>query len=76
MKEFSDELVISFLFPPSDNVSGITVSKRIIKNSKTVDILQVKFDKSDDNEFNHVMGEYVNNRILVNVKCDNDWWNA
>ena len=66
-------LYISFLFPPSCNVSGITLSKRIIENQKVVDVLQAK-NKSDDCKLlNKYVDEYINNRIIVDIACDNDW---
>jgi len=73
MQKECDELVISCLFPPSDYVSGITVAKRIIDAGHPVDVLQAR-RKLDDNEFSLKVNDYINNRILVDVACDNDWW--
>ena len=73
MEKLSDELVISFLFPPSDYVSGITVSKRIIENKKIVDVLHSKTKKSKNNPLSEVLDEFVNDRIIVDMDCDVDW---
>ena len=63
-----DELYVSFLFPPYDDVSGITVFKRILNNKRPVDILQRSFNSSDDSfkDFN----QYINDRISVDCDCD------
>ena len=71
MDKIVDELVISFLFPPSDYVSGITVSKRIIENNQVVDVLQAKYDEKS-NKFNECLDEFINQRILVDIDCDVD----
>lgn len=69
----SDELVISFLFPPSDSVTGITVSKRIIENNKKVDVLQAKCPNDFNLELNEYIEEYIDDRILIDMDCDSDW---
>lgn len=71
-----DELYISFLFPPSDYVSGITVFKRIAENNKKVDVLQADFKSDNFLEFNSYVDEYINDRILIDMDCDNDWCNC
>lgn len=63
-----DELVISFLFPPNDSVSGITVYKRIIENNKMVDVLEAK-PLQDEDDFNTL----INDKIYVDMDCDDDW---
>ena len=65
-----DELYVSFLFPPYDDVSGITVFKRILNNKRPVDILQRSFNPSDDSfkDFN----QYINDRISVDCDCELD----
>lgn len=67
----SDELYISFLFPPANFVSGITVSKRIVENNSNVDVLQVK-TKNQIDEFNQMIDEHVDERIIVELYNDND----
>ena len=64
------ELYISFLFPPSDFVSGINVFKRIVENKNSVDILQANVSSSDLH-FDE-MERYINNRIYVDVDCVDD----
>lgn len=71
MKKFSDELIISFLFPPSTNISGINVYKRIVENNRIVDVLQAKYDKSDEDQFKDISG-LINQRLLIDIDCDED----
>ena len=73
MEKPDDMLVVSFLFPPLDYVSGITVSKRIIENNQIVDVLQSKYDADKNNKFNEYLEEFINQRILVDMDCDVDW---
>ena len=69
----SDKLVISFLFPPSDSVTGITVSKRIIENNEKVDVLHAKCPNNFNMELNKYIEEYIGDRIIINMDCDSDW---
>ena len=62
----SDELYISFLFPPSDYVSGISVSKRIIENQKKVDVLQADF-KSNNQELSQLLDKFID-KAPMNIK--------
>jgi hypothetical protein len=73
MQRVSDELIISFLFPPSDYVSGITVSKRIIENGETVDVLQAKSKSNANSQFNRCVDDLINERILIDMDCEVDW---
>ena len=66
-----DELYISYLFPPSNDASGITVFKRIVENGKKVDILQGKFKAIND--LDKYADSYINNRYSVDVKFNYDW---
>ena len=68
----SDELVISFLFPPSNYVSGITVFKRIIENNEMVDVLHARPANNSNLELNECIEEYVDERIVIDVDCDSD----
>lgn len=68
-----DELYISFLFPPAESVSGITVFKRIVENNKMVDVLQSQIKSPRHNELDNLIDDYVSDRILVDVGCNNDW---
>lgn len=65
-----DELYISFLFPPSNLVSGINVFKRIVENGKAVDVLQANIDLSDF-EYGEIE-EFIDNRIFIDIDCDDD----
>ena len=71
-REFRDELYISYLFSPSDFVSGITVAKRIAESGNLVDVLQVKSQNSIGKEFNNRIGEYIHDRIVLDVDCEAD----
>ena len=66
-----DELYISYLFPPSDAASGITVFKRIVENNRKVDILQGNFKSSNDIE--EYVEPYINNRFYVSMQSNPDW---
>ncbi len=70
-KNHCDELYISYLFPPLNKASGITVFKRIAENNKKVDVLQGKFDLSSD--FNDHVDNYINERFYVSVDDSLDW---
>ena len=54
------ELVISYYFPPSDNVSGIVMSRRIINSNSQVDVITT----SDGESF---VDEYVKNRFVIDL---------
>lgn len=73
MKEQYDELVISFFFPPSDNVSGITVAKRVIENNRRVDVIHVKQDSASNDLSSHVQN-LINDEIVIDMDCNLDWW--
>jgi hypothetical protein len=68
-----NELFISFLFPPSDYVSGITVFKRIAENNRTVDVLQSDYKSENFLKFNEYVDKYVNDRIIIDMGCRVDW---
>ena len=59
------ELVISYYFPPSDNISGIVLSKRIINNNKQVDVITTSHGES-------FVDEYVKNRFVVDINHTKD----
>lgn len=61
-----DELYISYLFPPSNEVSGITVFKRIVENNNVVDVLQGDF-KSDDSQLSKYVNEFTNDRFYIQI---------
>ena len=59
------ELVISYYFPPSYNISGIVLSKRIINNNKQVDVITTSHGES-------FVDEYVKNRFVVDINHTKD----
>lgn len=59
----SDELFISYFFPPSSNISGIVQAKRIIVNNKRVDVLTTHQDKV----LSDFINDFIDNRIIVEV---------
>ncbi|MDO5831760.1 MAG: hypothetical protein Q4Q14_02880 [Methanobrevibacter sp.] len=66
-----DKLVISFKFPPSDDVSGIVVAKRIIKQDSPVDVLQNEVDESEYLNFD-IIDKYINERFVVSADGKRD----
>ena len=68
----TDELYISYMFSPSDFVSGITVAKRIVENNNKVDVLQVKCENTIGDEFDSYIGEYIDKRIILDIDCEAD----
>lgn len=62
----ADKLVIS-LFDRRQNVSKITVFKRILADKQTVDMLQIR---QEDDEIDSIIEECVNERIVLDVNCD------
>lgn len=66
-----DKLVISFKFPPSDDVSGIVVGKRIIKDDSLVDVIHNEVDESEFLNFD-VIEKYINERFVVSVDGKRD----
>ena len=73
MSNNSDELYISCLFPPSDNVSGINVLKRIIENNNDVDVLHININSSDNSILNKTIEKFINDRIIIDIDCNYDW---
>lgn len=59
------ELVISCYFPPSNNISGIVLSKRIINSNNKVDVITTS--KGDS-----FVDEFIKNRISVDIKYPKD----
>ena len=62
-----DTLVISYLFPPSDDVSGIVQAKRILVDKERVDI--VVSDSGNDSSVNlaNFVDEYINDKIIIEM---------
>ena len=65
-KKYSCEtLVIAYLFPPSDDVSGIVQAKRILADKKTVDIVVSDSGNDLSVKLANFANEYVNEKIIV-----------
>ena len=58
-------MVISYYFPPSGNISGIVLSKRIIKGNNNVDVITT----SKGNSF---VDGFVENRIVLDIAYSKD----
>ncbi len=72
----AEELIISCSFPPSNDVGGMVLAKRCIVENKHVDVIQVNVKKDKDLEFNKVIEKHINERILIDIKCNSsssDW---
>lgn len=65
----SDELVFSYFFPPSNDVAGLVLSKRLISENRHVDVVQSK-DGALDLDFGKCIDEIVDNRIQIDANCD------
>lgn len=72
MKKDCDELYISYLFPPSNQASGITVFKRIVEENSNIDVLQSNFH-SNNSSFNKYVEKHINNRFGVEIDEKFDW---
>ena len=63
--ECIEDLLICNKFPPSNDVGGIVISKRALKEGKKIDVVQNCIKGSLDNDFNEIIDELVANRILI-----------
>lgn len=73
MSDYSNELYISCLFPPSDNISGITVLKRIIENKKQVDVLHADSNSDINLALSNEADKFIKNRFIMELNCNFDW---
>ena len=60
----SKNLFISYFFPPSDNISGIVLAKRIINDNKKVDVLTTSQD-SKLTDFENALNPFIENKIII-----------
>ena len=62
-----ETLVISYLFPPSDDVSGIVQAKRILVDKNMVDV--VVSDSGNDSSVNlaNFAEEYITDKIIIEM---------
>ena len=65
-KENVDTLVISYKFPPSNDINGIVLAKRIINNNSLVDVLLNKVEDDEYINFDEI-DNYINNRFYTSV---------
>lgn len=62
-----DELLMSYLFPPSDDVAGMVLAKRYMAENKHFDVIQANIKKDNDLEFERCVNKYINERILIDM---------
>ena len=67
-----DELVISYLFPPSRDVSGMVLAKRFIVDNKHFDVIQANVRDDLDLEFKRAVDDYINEQIVVDISCNSN----
>ena len=60
-----ETLVVSYLFPPSDDVSGIVQAKRILVDKKTVDIVVSDSGNDLTVKLADFVNEYLNDKIII-----------
>ena len=60
-----EDLYITSKFPPLNDVSGIVLSKRIIKLNKKVDVLYADLNGDKDFEINSLIDNFIEDRIVV-----------
>lgn len=61
----AEELVISYYFPPSSNISGIVLSKRIVNNNYPVDVITTSHGAS-------FIEEFIENRFVLDIEYPKD----
>ena len=66
----SNRLIVSFKFPPDDDISGIVVAKRIIVDGSRVDVLQNGMD--DESAYFEAVDEFINERLYTSVDAKRD----
>ena len=71
-----EDLVISYNFPPSTDVSGIILAKRIIEAGEKVDLLNVSLDDELDHDFENLVKEYINERKSFKMEHDPNFLNG
>ena len=66
-KGAAEDLVIASKFPPVSDTSGLVLAKRVLLNGKPVDVVQGQFLGQLDYDFNQLIDEYIDNRIVLDV---------
>ena len=62
-----ENLIISYLFPPSDDVSGIVQAKRILVDKNDVDIVVSDSGNDLSLEFAEFTRKYINEKVIVEM---------
>lgn len=65
-KENADTLVISYKFPPSNDINGIVLAKRIITNGSLVDVILNKVEEHEHINFDEI-DNYIDNRFYTSI---------
>ena len=71
-----ENLVISYKFPPSTDVSGIILSKRVIEDGGKVDLLNVSSDDESDHDYGNLVNEFINERKSIEMEHDPNFLNG
>ena len=71
-----EDLVVSYNFPPSTDVSGIILAKRIIEAGEKVDLLKVSLDDELDHDFESLVNEYINEKKSFEMSHDPNFLNG
>lgn len=76
-KNISKKLMISFSFSPFDDVSSISMSKRVIERGALVDVLQNNMSalRKEDKDLVHLTEDYLGNNMMVNAIATFGNWN-
>lgn len=69
-KNNADKLIVSFKFPPDNDIGGIVVAKRIIENDSVVDVLHNTL--YEGNLDFSVMDDLINERLCVSIDSKRD----
>ena len=64
-----DELIISYLFPPSKDIAGMILAKRFMVEKKPFDVIQANIKSENDFEFKKLVDKYINEQILIDINC-------
>lgn len=64
---FCENLIISYVFPPADDVSGIVQAKRILTDKKLVDIIVTDGGNNLSFDFAEFTKEYINEKIVIGM---------
>ena len=71
-----EDLVISYRFPPSDDVSGIILAKRVIEDGKKVDLLNVSAGDESDHAFENLVNEFICEKKSIEMEHDPNFLNG